>query len=276
MNEKRDTFSSFHPVISFLFYAGAFILGMMLIHPAFLLLSAVMAASYYLTVKGRRGIRFLAGMVPMFVALSLINPLFNTYGNRVLFTWMGGRPYTVEALCYGMALAAMVVTILLWFASYSQVMTSDKFLYLFGRIAPSVTLILTMILRLIPNYEKRISQISGARRGIGMAADTVEGGIVMADSMRSRGYGTGKRTTFSVYRFEGRDKGLLILMSVLLATVIFCCVMGGSSASYTPEFSINTGIYTVLGAVAYGIFLAIPTAVNITEDIIWHILRSKI
>ena len=106
MNEKRDTFSSFHPVISFLFYAGAFILGMMLIHPAFLLLSAVMAASYYLTVKGRRGIRFLAGMVPMFVALSLINPLFNTYGNRVLFTWMGGRPYTVEALCYGMALAA--------------------------------------------------------------------------------------------------------------------------------------------------------------------------
>ena len=91
MNEKRDTFSSFHPVISFLFYAGAFILGMMLIHPAFLLLSAVMAASYYLTVKGRRGIRFLAGMVPMFVALSLINPLFNTYGNRVLFTWMAAR-----------------------------------------------------------------------------------------------------------------------------------------------------------------------------------------
>lgn len=178
-----------------------------------------------------------------------------------------------------MALAAMVVTILLWFASYSQVMTSDKFLYLFGRIAPSVTLILTMILRLIPNYEKRISQISGARRGIGMAADTgdnrekishgmtivsamtswaLEGGIVMADSMRSRGYGTGKRTTFSVYRFEGRDKGLLILMSVLLATVIFCCVMGGSSASYTPEFSINTGIYTVLALWPTGSFWPFP------------------
>lgn len=297
MNEKRDTFSTFHPVINFTFYVGAFILGMMLIHPVFLLISAVAAMAYYITVKGRKAAGFISGMIPLFLMLSFVNPLFNTYGDRVLFTWWNGRHYTLEALCYGTALAAMVVTILLWFASYSFVMTSDKFLYLFGRAVPSVSLVLTMILRLLPNYEKKIAQISGARKSIGMSAENgtsrekmehgltivsamtswaLEGGIIMADSMRSRGFGVGKRTTFSLYRFEKRDKCLLVIMAGLLAIVIFCCIMGGSSAEYTPDFSVAMSPYTAVGAVAYGIFLAIPTAVNITEEIIWHILRSKI
>lgn len=297
MNEKRDTFSTFHPVINFTFYVGAFLLGMMLIHPVFLLISAVAAMAYYITVKGRKAAGFISGMIPLFLMLSFVNPLFNTYGDRVLFTWWNGRHYTLEALCYGTALAAMVVTILLWFASYSFVMTSDKFLYLFGRAVPSVSLVLTMILRLLPNYEKKIAQISGARKSIGMSAENgtsrekmehgltivsamtswaLEGGIIMADSMRSRGFGAGKRTTFSLYRFEKRDKSLLVIMAGLLAIVIFCCIMGGSSAEYTPDFSVTMSPYTAVGAVAYGIFLAIPTAVNITEEIIWHILRSKI
>ena len=41
MNEKKDTFSTFHPVINFTFYIGAFLLGMMLIHPVFLAVSAI-------------------------------------------------------------------------------------------------------------------------------------------------------------------------------------------------------------------------------------------
>ena len=171
MNEKKDTFSTFHPVINFTFYIGAFLLGMMLIHPVFLAVSAITAAAFYITVKGRKAKSFLFGMIPLFLMLSFINPLFNTYGDRVLFTWWNGRPYTLEALAYGTSLAAMVVTILLWFASYSFVMTSDKFLYLFGKAAPSVSLVLTMILRLLPNYEKKIAQIGNARKSIGMSAE---------------------------------------------------------------------------------------------------------
>ena len=282
MNEKKDTFSTFHPVINFTFYIGAFLLGMMLIHPVFLAVSAITAAAFYITVKGRKAKSFLFGMIPLFLMLSFINPLFNTYGDRVLFTWWNGRPYTLEALAYGTSLAAMVVTILLWFASYSFVMTSDKFLYLFGKAAPSVSLVLTMILRLLPNYEKKIAQIGNARKSIGMSAENgttkekAEHGLTIVSAMRSRGFGTGKRTTFSLYRFEKRDKILLAIMAGFLAIVIFCCIMGGSSAQYTPEFLVAMSPYTVVGAVAYGAFLALPTAVNITEEIIWYILRSKI
>ena len=143
--------------------------AMFLMHPAFLACSAAGSFACYRTIRRDGG--FIRRMLTVFVLLALINPLFNTYGDTVLFRWIRGRNYTLEALVYGMAAAALVVSVLSWFASYNIVMTSDKFLYLFGGLAPSVTLVLTMILRLIPSYKKRIVQMNGARRSIGMALD---------------------------------------------------------------------------------------------------------
>lgn len=298
MNGK-DRFSTYNPIINFLFFVGAFVFGMVFVHPLFLLSSFVLASAYYLTVKGIRGLRLVYGMIPLFIFMSILNPLFNTSGSTVLFTYSGGRPYTFEALCYGMALSAMFVTVITWFAAYNTVMTSDKLLYVFGKAAPAVSLILTMVLRLVPEYRRKAHQIRSARRCIGKAeADgtgmekavnglvvvsaltswALEGGIVMADSMKSRGYGCGRRSAFSVYSFGSRDKILTVFMALLIGVIIFCAIMGGARVSYTPEFHISSinNIYTVAGAAAYFIFLAIPAGMNITEAIIWHILRSKI
>ena len=155
----RDTFSTYSPVINFTFFIGAVVFGMVLIHPGFLVCSVVSAVIYYLIVKGRCAVKLLAGLIPVFAAVTLINPLLNTQGSRVLFTYMGGRPYTAEALFYGMALAAMFAAVVLWFSCYNVVMTSDKFIHMFGRMAPSVSLILTMVLRLVPGYRHRLRQM---------------------------------------------------------------------------------------------------------------------
>lgn len=293
----QDTFSAYSPIINFIFYIGAIICGMFFIHPAFLVCAVILSAAYYLTIRGSRGIKIVLGMIPVWIALALINPLVNTRGSIVLFTYFNGRPYTLEALCYGIALGAMFVSVILWFMSYNSVMTSDKFIYLFGKTLPSASLILTMVLRLVPNYQKKIKQIAGARKGIGKGADSeskrekaedgltivsaltswaFEGGIITADSMRSRGYGTGKRTNFSIYKFETRDRLLLIIMLLLLAAVFLCGLKGGTTAAYTPDISLASNQWTVFGAIAYFIFLAIPTALNLLEALTWHILRSKI
>lgn len=161
---RRDTFSTYHPVINFVFFIGAIALGMILLHPAFLAASVLMSAAYYATVKRRKSLPFLGGMAGMFVMLSVMNPFFNTGGDRVIFTYFN-RVYTWEALFYGMVLAAMMVSVLLWFANYNAVMTSDKFLYLFGKLIPSVSLILTMVLRLVPGYQKK-SRRSTRRRNV--------------------------------------------------------------------------------------------------------------
>lgn len=296
---RRSAFADCHPVINITFFTGAFVFGMLSFHPLFLGCSLLLSSICYLTVKGFKSWKFLLGMLPLFVVLTLINPLFNAYGETVLFTYFSGRPYTLEALFYGMALAAMFVSVLVWFASYNEVMTSDKFLYLFGRFAPSVTLILTMVLRLVPQYQKKLTQIGSARKCIGKSGKNqtkkeqikngttqisaltswaLEGGVVMADSMRSRGYGCGKRTNFSIYRFEAKDKVLLIVMCILIGITFVSILHGGAYVTYTPavEMADWNDPFLIPGICSYFIFLAIPAAINLWEEITWHYLKSKI
>ena len=295
----KDKFASYHPIVNFTFFLGAIGCGMVLMHPGYLLCSMTLSMLYYLTVHGRNALHYLMAMLVLFVLLSVINPIFNTYGEMILFSYMNGRLYTLEALLFGMALAAVVVSVLCWFASFNAVMTDDKLLYLSSRMAPAVSLVFTMALRLIPSYKNKIAQMNGARKGIGKGTDTgsvkdrlrhgmvllsalvswaLEGGVITSDSMYSRGYGCGKRTCFSLCRFEKRDRCLLFYMAVTLGTVLICCMKGAAAASFTPHLQIagKENPYVPAGVLAYFLFLLIPSAVNIWEEIRWYNLKSKI
>lgn len=297
MKETRDAFTAYHPIINFTFFIGAFLFGMLLMHPAYLACSMVLSGAYYITIKKSAGIKYLFGMIPLFVLFSALNPVFNSLGNTVLFTYWKERNFTLEALIYGMILAMLFIAVLGWFASYNAVMTSDKFLYLFGKCIPSISMILTMVLRLVPTYQKKINQISSARKCIGkssvdgnsrekiengmiivsaLTSWALEGGIVTADSMRSRGFGDGKRTSFSLYKWEQRDWILLIFQFFCMGVVLFCAIMGGTKAEFIPAISITWNGYTIIGLSFYAVFLAVPTVMNIGEEILWHILRLKI
>ncbi|MDD6191141.1 MAG: energy-coupling factor transporter transmembrane component T [Firmicutes bacterium] len=295
---REDTFSSFNPAVNFIFFIGAVVFGMFIVHPVFMVCSVVTAFAYYATVKGTGAVKLLVGILPVFVLISLFNPLVNTRGETVLFM-LGSRPYTLEALYYGMSIGGMFAGIILWFASYSCVMTSDKFMYIFGRLIPSVSLVLTMILRLIPSFRNKTKQIAGARMAVGkwgssaplkekindgatilssLTGWALEGGIVMGDSMRSRGYGSGKRTSFSIYRFDMRDIILTAAMMLLMGFVVYCCAIGVSAAEFTPDLRIagTENPLFIPASAAYFLFLIIPTGTNIAEEIKWRILRSKI
>ncbi|MDO4519319.1 MAG: energy-coupling factor transporter transmembrane component T [Eubacteriales bacterium] len=294
---NKDSFTEYHPIINFMFFIGAIVCGMFYIHPYFVGVSVFCAAAYLITVRGTKAFSILAGMCGVFIVISIINPIFNTNGEHVLCQ-LFGRPYTLEALLYGMTLAGMMVSILLWFVSYQTVMTSDKFLYLFGGLSPAFSLVLTMILRLVPNYQKKIMQISEIRKSIGKSAGdgtlrqktehgitvlsvtttwALEGGIVMADSMQSRGYGCGKRSRFSIYRMGNGDKLLLILMTLLLTITLVCGAKGMASITFAPTIQMHgSTMVRIGGLIVYMLFLMLPTMINIKENVTWHILRSKI
>lgn len=287
----RDAFSQYHPLTNFLFFVGAIGFCVVFQHPAYLAVGIGGAAVYYLLLHGRVGLHRLIGMLPVFLVVSGLNPLFNHYGSRVLFT-VFGKPYTLEALYYGMALGAMFVGMLLWFGCYSAVLTSDKFVCLFGSLIPSLSLLLVMILRMIPNLTRRAGEIAAARKCIGkglgegatnrekissglkqLSALTdwaLEGSILTADSMRSRGYGCAKRTSFQIYHLCWRDWVLMALMGVLAALVIG---LGGTQASYTPKLWIPQPGW---GLVCYGVYVLIPAAVHLQEELKWRIFVSRI
>ena len=287
----RDAFSQYHPLTNFLFFVGAIGFCVVFQHPAYLAVGIGGAAVYYLLLHGRVGLHRLIGMLPVFLVVSGLNPLFNHYGSRALFT-VFGKPYTLEALYYGMALGAMFVGMLLWFGCYSAVLTSDKFVCLFGSLIPSLSLLLVMILRMIPNLTRRAGEIAAARKCIGkglgegatnrekissglkqLSALTdwaLEGSILTADSMRSRGYGCAKRTSFQIYHLCWRDWVLMALMGVLAALVIG---LGGTQASYTPKLWIPQPGW---GLVCYGVYVLIPAAVHLQEELKWRIFVSRI
>ena len=263
-------------------------------HPAYLLAGIVTGAVYYLVLNGKKGWKTILSLLLMFMILTAINPLFNTLGATPLFH-LGSRPYTLEALLYGAALASMFVIMMLWFGCYNKVLTSDKFTCLFGNLIPSVSLLIVMVFRMVPNFIRKTQQIIGARKSIGkgiredattkeklqdggtvlgaLTSWALEGSVVTGDSMRARGYGTAKRSSFMIYRMAGTDWILLVVMLVLLGVTIAAAFFGQFAATFVPTVDIAPVSW---GLAAYTCYLLIPTALHIKEAIQWHISRSKI
>ncbi len=287
----HDAFSRCHPAVNFLFFAAAIGCGMVIQHPAYILAGVVCGGLYFCLLSGRRGLARIGMLLPLPILTAVLNPLINHRGKAVLFLVMG-KPYTLEALCYGLALGGIFLVMMLWFGCYSAVLTSDKFTSLFGNLIPSLSLLLVMVLRLIPAFTRKTKQVLDARRAIGMGAEqtgslqcklqsgmtvlsaltswALEGSIVTADSMRSRGYGCGKRTSFRLYRMTGRDWALLTLIGGLFCLVILA---GGTEASYTP---VMKAAPLGWGFPAYCALLLIPTIFEGKEAAAWRISISKI
>ena len=295
---REDAFSKRHPVVNFIFFLGAIGFGMVIQHPLYLAAGFLCGTTYYLLLNGRKGIKMLMALLPLFLIMTAINPLFNTYGATLLF-YVFGRPYTLEALYYGVAISTVFVVMLIWFGCYNAVLTSDKFTSLFGNLIPALSLLLVMVLRMIPNLMRKAAQFAGARKSIGKGigenasskekiADgmtilsaltdwALEGSVVTGDSMRSRGYSTAKRSSFMIYRMTGIDFSLLVIQCILIGGVLATAVTGGTTATYTPDFYIApVSRMHIWGFTAYCAYLSIPTVLHIKEAIQWHISRSKI
>ena len=290
----HDAFSKCHPAVNFLFFVGAIGASVVIQHPAYLLAGIMTGAAYYLLLNGKKGWKMILGMVPLFGFLTAINPLFNTYGETPLF-YLFGRPYTLEALAYGAAIAAIFVVMMLWFGCYNKVLTSDKFTSLFGNLIPSISLLLVMVFRMVPNLMRKAAQIAGARKSIGkgvgdhastkekmtdgmtvlgaLTSWALEGSVVTGDSMRARGYGAAKRSSFMIYRMTVTDRLLLAGMLVLIALVITAACLGQVAATFTPGFQFAPVSW---GIIPYTAYLLIPTALHTKEAFSWHISRSKI
>ena len=295
---KQDAFSKLHPAVNLLFFIGAICFGVLLQHPVYLLAGILASGVYYLFLNGRKGLKNILLMIPLFVFITLFNPVINTRGISVLFTYLN-RPYTLEALIYGVAVAATFVLMILWFGCYGKVLTGDKFTCLFANLSPSLSLLLVMVFRMIPNLLNKAKQIIGVRSSIGKGTSeksplkdklnsgmtvigvltswALEGSITTSDSMRSRGYGTSKRTSFMVYRMTKTDWISISVTLVLIFIVIFFAANGGMSAEFLPERNI-TPIKgeNIIGFIAYLGYLLIPTILNIREVIQWKISESKI
>lgn len=294
-----DSFSSFHPIVNFTYFSAVIIFSMFFMHPVFLGIAFVSSFVYSVMLKGKKAVKFnMLYMMPLLLFMAIINPTFNHQGVTILFYLKGGNPITLESILFGVASACMFVTVILWFSCYNAVMTSDKFIYLFGRIIPGLSLILSMVLRFVPRYTAQIKVISNAQKCVGrdvtqgnviakarngikilsiMTTWALENAIETADSMRARGYGLPKRTSFSIFRFDNRDKVTFAVMAGLIVIVLIGAVTGENTMRFFPSIkTINITIFSLVIYTAYFILCILPVIINIMEEIKWKYIVSRI
>lgn len=294
----KDTFSSYHPIINFTYFCTVIICSMFFMHPVFLCISVVGAFFYSVYLNRKKAAKFnLLYLLPTMVAVSLINPLFNHSGITIL-GYFRDNPITLESIYYGIATGLMFASVILWFSCYNAIMTSDKFIYLFGRIIPALSLIFSMVLRFVPKFKAQIGIISNAQKCVGkdvsngttlekirngikilsiMMTWALEDAVETADSMRSRGYGLKGRTSFSIFRFDVRDKGLLLIMLVFILLIFVGTVFGQSCIQYFPSYKIEKISWTgILAYSAYFLLCFIPIILDLMEEAKWQFLQSRI
>lgn len=276
MSGKEKAVNNLHPAALIVFYVAALTFGIIFMHPAVLLIAFAASVSTAFLIRGGEALKFLfAFCVPLALLVILINPIFNHRGLTKLFDFFG-NPVTKEAFLYGALNAIMLVSALLWFFSFTFVMNSEKFIYLFGRIIPKTALILSMTLRFIPLFIRRVKTTAAARTMIGKGFKgggiipkikyglrilfivitwSLENGVESADSMRARGYGLKGRTSFTLFKFKKTDCVFLLLLIVLSGCFASVIILNRLPYSFFP--AAKFGAVLPLGALGLACFAAL-------------------
>ena len=213
----RDSFSDYHPFINLIYFAFVISFSLVLTHPLAQGISLFCAIIYAVSINGKKSaLFFLKFCLPMVLLTAFINPAFNHEGKTMLLYFPNGNPLTLESILYGFSAGAMIITTLMWFSSFNRVMTTDKFIYLFGKIIPALSLVLSMSLRFVPKFKSQMQTVTEAQKSLGrdvsngsllqrmktaihifsiMITWSLENAVDVSDSMHARGYGTGRRSS---------------------------------------------------------------------------------
>lgn len=288
-------FSSVHPFVSFIYYLILITLTMLLLHPVYLLLSIFSAIIFnILRDAGKTLLKSLGYYLLMGTALIVINPLINHRGRRVLF-YISDNPITLEAIVYGSIMALSLISILINFVSLQQVVNYHKFLYLFSSLLPRLSFLVMMTIRFIPLLRMRLGQISAVQktRGIDLSTGSVikriksgmlllnilltwslEEALQTADSMKARGYGVTKRSSYLNYRMSKRDWGLLALILSLSALVITGWAFGKGVLKIYPVLgNISLKPQDIFFYLVFLILTLVPVIEEGKEIFIWRSLK---
>ena len=295
---KMDRFSKYHPLVNFLYFTLVIGFSMMLNHPLAQGISLACACIYAVQAQGQQAVSFtLIWCLPVMLMTAFVNPAFSHEGVTILLYFPTGNPLTLESILYGLSSGVMISTVMLWFLNFNRVITSDKFIYLFGRIIPAMSLVLSMTLRFVPKFKAQMHLTVDAQKSIGrdvsegslwhrtkiavtvlsiMVTWALENAIETADSMKSRGYGLKGRTAFSIYRFDDRDKMALTFLGFCSFYLLSGVLVSAFGFRYFPSIRyVGLNAVTLSFQFVYLILCLMPVVLNWAEERKWKAIHSK-
>lgn len=285
----------FDPVVLFLYFAAELSLSVFAQDPVFGALS-LLGGACFLFICRRGGARGALFYVLLFVLVTVTNPIFSHGGVTPLF-FVNGSAVTLESVAYGAGLAVGIVSVLLWCACWSEVMTDDKFIYIFGRRAPKLSLTLSLALRMIPRFIRRMRAVEAAQRSLGayssrsfsdragqymrvfyaMTGWSAESAINTASAMRARGYGLPGRTVYRSFTHRPADRALAAAAIALAAGALVGIGAGATGMSYYPRLTgIKTSPTSIFAYACFGALSFLPCIIEAGGALRWSYCKLKI
>ena len=291
-------FESCHPAVTFLFFAAVIYGSVAFQHPVFLAISCLCAFAFSMKRNGKRTVIFNLCLLPLVVCFALYYSSYHHFGVTVLKQNFIGNNLTVESFVYGMVTGLRAAAVCMWLSCLFRVVSSDKVLYLFGRVSPRLSLFLTILLRFIPRIGRETRKINLAQKGIGRGSNQgnvfrrlvnclrifsmlitwmISALALESDSMRSRGSLLRGRTAFSIYRFDNRDRAFVIALFSGITLTAMGAILGATTMFYNPRIIWkpleNVSAVTAAG---YAALCLLPTGLEFWTEYRFHRARREV
>lgn len=277
-----------HPALQLACFAAIILFTMVVVHPVFLAVSFIGALAFSIYARGWRStLRTLRWQLPLVILCALINPLFATVGSTELYR-IGVRPIYLESVIYGACMGLMLVAVMLWFYNASLVLSSDKVLAVMGNTLPTIALMISMMMRLVPQFVERGILIGNTAQATSAATPrnakdrsaarlrqvsvlmgwSMEDSLERSDAMRARGWGGSTiRSTYQRYRFSRFDQIASIFFSLLLIIVVVAIRSALSSFRFYPIISLQGWAIAII---PYTLLMGLPLAMSLIDDLRWR------
>lgn len=288
-------FERCHPAVNLIFFAAVLVGMITFQHPVFLVISFLCAFAYSVKRNGWKAVVFNLCLLPFVVAFALYYSSYTHFGMTVLHQNMVGNNMTLESLVYGAVLGVTGAGVCIWFSCVFSVFTTDKVVYLFGKVSPRLSLFLAILLRMIPRIKKEAKRINMAQQGIGRGASqgnlwqrirnslrifsmlitwTIDSLTIASESMCSRGSSLRRRKAFSIYRFDNRDRLFVIGLFLCLTLTMMAVLLGQTDMVYDPKI-IWTQV-NPLFCIGYGVLCLMPFGLELWTEYRFQKARRSI
>lgn len=291
-------FDSYHPMINLIYFAAAVVLTVWFNNPVFVGISYVCAFLYAVKLKGLRALIFNTCLLIPMAVYTWWYSYYNHFGVTVIGENFTGNSITAEAICFGLERAVTAGAVIMFMSCFLAVFSSDKVVYVFGRISPKLSLFISVILRAVPRIKKYAGKINTAQKGVGRGTSqggvlrrlknsirllsvlvtwTLENFVESSQSMQSRGYSLKGRTAFSIYRFDNRDRAVVISFFALLTVIMMAWALNQTHIYYDPEIIMMPVTWvSYVFYFAYTLFLLLPMILQTAGEIKFRRLQKTI
>ena len=256
--EPVAAFSMSHPAVPALYMALTLGLTMFSMQPVLIALSLAGGLAYGFATRGAaRTLNAFRWQLPVILIIALVNPLFSASGSTEVFR-IGMRAVYLESMVYGLCMGGLFVASVLWFEAAASMLEYDKVLALLGNAAPVIALMISMCMRLIPQFLRRGRTVLAVQDAIDVP------GRAPADPVRSRLRASSVLMGWGMEdSLERADVAALVGLALFGAAAVAVAWVATTQYSFYPQLSVPA---PWPGYIVYAAWMVLPCVLHAIDE----------